>query len=76
MGETKSPTLAARLAKIGKEIGEMLNPQDSEWYDNFTWFGEGGFFPGITEDFRTMTNIVLNKIFKETNSYYGKKTKR
>lgn len=31
--------------------------------------------PDVTEDFRTMTNIVLNKIFEETNSYYGKKQK-
>lgn len=38
---------------IGKEIGKALNPEDAEWYDNFTWFGEGGFFDTVTEDFET-----------------------
>lgn len=38
---------------LGKEIGKWINPEDSEWYDNFTWFGEGGFFPSITADFGT-----------------------
>lgn len=53
LGATIASSIAAGIAgfEIGKEIGEMLNPQDSEWYDNFTWFGEGGFFPSITEDF-------------------------
>ena len=29
---------------IGKEIGKALFPDDAEYYDNFHWFGEGGFF--------------------------------
>ena len=55
LGATIASSIAAGIAgfEIGKEIGEMLNPQDSEWYDNFTWFGDGGFFPSITEDFGT-----------------------
>lgn len=38
---------------LGKEIGKWINPEDAEWYDSFTWFGEGGFFPSITADFGT-----------------------
>lgn len=38
---------------FGKEIGKWINPEDAEWYDSFTWFGKGGFFPSITEDFGT-----------------------
>lgn len=29
---------------IGKEIGKQLFPENTEYYDNFHWFGENGFF--------------------------------
>lgn len=29
---------------IGKEIGKLLFPENADWYDDFTWFGEGGAF--------------------------------
>lgn len=32
---------------IGKEIGKLLFPDDAEIYDNFTWFGDGGFFDEV-----------------------------
>lgn len=32
---------------IGKEIGKLLFPENAEYYDNFKWFGEGGFFQAI-----------------------------
>lgn len=35
---------------IGKEIGKLLFPEDAEWYDNFHWFGEGGFFDMSIEE--------------------------
>lgn len=44
--------LAAAFAgfNIGKEIGKWIFPEDAEWYDNFHWFGEGGFFDMSIED--------------------------
>lgn len=36
--------------EIGKLIGRLLFPEDTEWYDNFSWFKEGGFFPTIKEE--------------------------
>lgn len=32
---------------VGKALGKALFPDDKEYYDNFTWFGEGGFFDAI-----------------------------
>lgn len=28
---------------VGKSLGKALFPEDAEYYDNFTWFGENGF---------------------------------
>lgn len=32
---------------VGKALGKALFPDDKEIYDNFTWFGKGGFFDTI-----------------------------
>ena len=55
LGSSIAACIAAGIVgfEIGKEIGEWINPEDAEWYDSFTWFGEGGFFPSITADFGT-----------------------
>ena len=55
LGSAIAASIAAGIVgfEIGKEIGKWINPEDAEWYDSFTWFGEGGFFPSITEDFGT-----------------------
>jgi hypothetical protein len=34
----------------GKGIGKLINPDDKQWYDDFKFFGEGGFFKEITKD--------------------------
>lgn len=36
--------------EVGKLIGRLIFPEDTEWYDNFSWFKEGGFFPTIKEE--------------------------
>lgn len=41
---------AAASFNLGKEIGKFLFPEDAEWYDNFHWFGEGGFFDMSIEE--------------------------
>ncbi len=33
--------------EFGKWLGEQLFPDDTEWYENFKWFGEEGFFDTI-----------------------------
>ena len=55
LGSAIAASIAAGIVgfEIGKEIGKWINPEDAEWYDSFTWFGEDGFFPSITEDFGT-----------------------
>ncbi len=32
---------------IGKSLGKALFPEDAEYYDNFKWFGEEGFFDTV-----------------------------
>lgn len=40
---------------VGKSLGKALFPDDTEYYDNFTWFGDGGFFETIKNtDFSTL----------------------
>lgn len=39
--------------ELGKVIGKLLFPDDAEWYDNFKWLGEGGFFDTISSDWKT-----------------------
>lgn len=50
-------TVAAISFEVGKELGKLLFPEDKELYDNFTWFGEGGFFDEI---FSTDADILWN----------------
>lgn len=40
---------------VGKTLGKALFPDDKEYYDNFTWFGDGGFFDTLkSTDFSTL----------------------
>lgn len=40
---------------VGKSLGKALFPEDEEYYDNFTWFGENGFFDTLKNtDFATL----------------------
>ena len=40
---------------VGKSLGKALFPEDAEYYDNFTWFGENGFFDTLKNtDFTTL----------------------
>ena len=42
---------------VGKVLGKALFPDDKEYYDNFTWFGEDGFFDTIKNtDFKTLSD--------------------
>lgn len=37
----------------GKKLGEILFPEDAEYYETFHWFGDGGFFDEISRDWPT-----------------------
>ena len=38
---------------VGKSLGKALFPDDAVYYDEFKFFGDGGFFKTITEDIET-----------------------
>lgn len=45
---------------FGKWLGEKLFPEDAEWYDNFSWFGEDGFFDSIGNAGLSNTLIAIS----------------
>lgn len=55
--------------EVGKEIGKWIFPEDSEYYDNFSWFGESGFFETITKDAETSWN-ALNEMASDQNNIF------
>lgn len=57
---------------VGKEIGKALFPDDKEIYENFTWFGDGGFFDTIVNtDIPTLLDAWdnLNKDITDNDLY-------
>ena len=56
----------------GKELGKKLFPDDSDWYDNFKFLGEGGFFDSVKSAgfANTVTAIIdwvaeINRLFMD-----------
>lgn len=50
---------------VGKSLGKALFPEDAEYYDNFTWFGENGFFDTLKNtDFATL-KTAWNDLYKD-----------
>lgn len=57
---------------VGKALGKALFPDDKEYYDNFTWFGDGGFFDTIVNtDIPTLLDAWdnLNKDITDNDLY-------
>lgn len=56
IGTTIAASIVAAIAgfEIGKDIGKAIFPEDAEYYDNFSWFGEGGFFKTMGEEIKYM----------------------
>lgn len=57
---------------VGKALGKALFPDDKEYYDNFTWFGAGGFFDTIVNtDIPTLLDAWdnLNKDITNNDLY-------
>lgn len=45
---------------LGKFIGKLINPEDAEWYDNFKWLGDDGFFATIASDWQSAWDGLMD----------------
>lgn len=51
--------------EAGKTLGKLFTPEDfDEYYDDFKWFGDGGFFDEISDDWKT-TGEAINSMNKD-----------
>lgn len=54
-GSTVASTFVAALLaaivgfEVGKQLGAIIFPEDKEYYKNFKWFGENGFFQAVAD---------------------------
>lgn len=46
--------------QLGKAIGKLINPEDAEWYDNFKWLGDDGFFATIASDWQSAWDGLMD----------------
>lgn len=53
-------TTAIAGFEFGKWLGKQLFPDDAEWYDNFHWTGEGGFFDTISSDWKSAWDGLMD----------------
>lgn len=65
------PTIAIAAAtweigfNVGKSLGKALFPEDAEYYDNFTWFGENGFFDTLKNTDFTTLKTAWDDLYKD-----------
>lgn len=50
---------------VGKSLGKALFPDDAEYYDNFTWFGENGFFDTLKNTDFTTLKTAWDDLYKD-----------
>lgn len=50
---------------VGKSLGKALFPEDAEYYDNFTWFGENGFFDTLKNTDFTTLKTAWDDLYKD-----------
>lgn len=50
---------------VGKSLGKALFPEDAEYYDNFTWFGENGFFDTLNNTDFTTLKTAWDDLYKD-----------
>lgn len=50
---------------VGKSLGKALFPEDAEYYDNFTWFGENGFFDTLENTDFTTLKTAWDDLYKD-----------
>lgn len=51
LGKVFAAAVLAAVAgfEVGKKLGAILFPEDAEYYKNFSWFGENGFFAAVKD---------------------------
>lgn len=54
--------------KLGKKIGATLFGDEDGVYSNFHWFGEGGFFPTVGEEFNYWWEEDVKPAFEKTGA--------
>lgn len=50
---------------VGKSLGKALFPENAEYYDNFTWFGENGFFDTLKNTDFTTLKTAWDDLYKD-----------
>lgn len=50
---------------VGKSLGKALFPDDAEYYDNFTWSGENGFFDTLKNTDFTTLKTAWDDLYKD-----------
>ena len=50
--------------EIGKLIGRLLFPEDSDWYENFSWLGESGFFETIYGNVNSLSDLLYTSVIE------------
>lgn len=50
---------------VGKSLGKALFPEDAEYYDNFTWFGENSFFDTLKNTDFTTLKTAWDDLYKD-----------
>lgn len=50
---------------VGKSLGKALFPEDAEYYDDFTWFGENGFFDTLKNTDFTTLKTAWDDLYKD-----------
>lgn len=58
--------------EIGKELGQVLFPEDAELYANFKWFGDGGFFDEFFSSDLEIHMMAIKSWLEEMNGPAGK----
>lgn len=48
--------------EVGKMLGQLLFPEDAEYYQDFHWFGEGGYFDMDASEFYDAGKLMMSDI--------------
>ncbi len=57
----------------GKALGKLLFPESADYYDNFSWFGDGGFFTTIADCISNGDAAILWDALKDMIADIGSK---
>ena len=58
-------------SKIGNKLGQFLFPKDEKYYEDFSWFGEGGFFDSAKYFFTEMIPDAVGGMVGKIKEAFG-----